>query len=493
VAAGEDLHPRSRLIMTDSNRIARAAYMLATGRAPGLVVAFAIPLVLARVFDQAEFGTYKQLFLIYTTLFGLAQIGMAESLYYFVPRETSAAGRFVANSLLALAAIGLTAVAILTVERNQIAAWLTNSALAPHLPAIGWYLAFMLASAVFEIVLLSRKRNGTAAWAYALSDIARAACMTIPAIFAWGLGGVMAGAVAFAASRLVFTLVAMVAEFRGTLRPDFLVLRRQLAYALPFAIAVGIEVLHINWHQYAVAARFDAASFAIYAVGCLQVPVVDLIVGSTCNVMMVEMAAVQGRDNGAARWLWHETMGRLAFMIFPLAAFLIVMAREIIVLLFTSRYEASVPIFMLWSLTMLASVFLVDGVLRAFAQTKYLLAQNVIHLAIVASLAGTFLTLFGLQGAVLITLFATLVVRSIAVVRISHLMQIRLSEALPWRALATAASCAIVATIPTFAVARTTPLPPLMVLPLAGFAYAATYGAIVYGIHRRRNQLLCAA
>src|SRR6185503_523498 len=219
----------------------------------------------------------------------------------------------------------------------------------------------------------------------------------------------------------------------------------------------------------------------------------DLIVSSTCNVMMVEMAAVQGRDNGAARWLWHETMGRLAFMIFPLAAFLIVMAREIIVLLFTSRYEASVPIFMLWSLTMLASVFLVDGVLRAFAQTKYLLAQNVIHLAIVASLAGTFLTLFGLQGAVLITLFATLVVRSIAVVRITHLMQIRLSEALPWRALATAASCAIVATIPTFAVARTAPLPPLMVLPLAGFAYALTYGAIVYGIHRRRNQLLCAA
>ena len=70
---------------TDNDRISRATRVLAAGRVPGLVVAFAIPLVLARVFDQTEFGTYKQLFLIYATLFGLAQLGMAESLYYFVP------------------------------------------------------------------------------------------------------------------------------------------------------------------------------------------------------------------------------------------------------------------------------------------------------------------------------------------------------------------------------------------------------------------------
>lgn len=457
--------------------------MLATGRAPGLVVAFAIPLVLARVFDQTEFGTYKQLFLIYATLFGLAQIGMAESLYYFVPRDDSAAGRFVANSLLALASIGLTAVAILTAARERIAAWLTNSALAPHLPAIGWFLALMLTSAVFEIVLLSRKRNGAAAWVYALSDIGRAACLTIPAVLAWGLGGVMAGAVAFAAIRLIAALVAMVAEFRGTLRPDLVVLRRQVAYALPFALAVGIEVLNINWHQYAVAARFDAAAFAIYAVGCLQVPVVDLIVTSSCNVMMVEMAA--NRDPGAMRWLWHETIGRLAFMIFPLAAFLILMARDIIVLLFTPAYEASAPIFMLWSLTMLTHVFVVDGVLRVFAQTRYLLAQNVMHLVIVAGLVGTFLNLFGLQGAVLVTLFATLIVRSVAIARISHLMQMRWQDVLPWRALGIAASCAIVATIPAFAIARSTPLPPLTALPLAALAYGLTYGALCYGVHRR--------
>jgi O-antigen/teichoic acid export membrane protein len=471
--------------MPDSNRMSSAAYLLAGGRVPGLVVAFAIPLVLARVFDQAEFGTYKQLFLIYATVFGLAQVGMAESLYYFVPGDQKTAGRFIANAMIVLAALGLTAVLVLTLARDQIAQWLTNPALSPNLPLLGWLLALMLTSAVFEIVLLSLKRNGTAAATYAISDIARAALLTIPAALAWGLRGVMIGAVAFAAVRLVATLAVMVNVFRSQLRPDAIVLRRQLAYALPFAVAVGIEILHINWHQYAVASRFDAAAFAIYAVGCLQVPVVELIVTSACNVMMVEMSDTQTRDLSATRWLWHDTIGRLAFMIFPLAAFMIVMAREIIVLLFTTAYEASVPIFMLWSLTMLTSVLVADGVLRVFAQTRYLLLQNIVHLAIVASLAGTFLGLFGLQGAVLVTLLASLTVKSAAVVRICRLMRIPLSEALPWRAIGLAAACATIATAPALAVNRLS-LPPLAALALAATAYGLVYAALYYALNRRR-------
>jgi O-antigen/teichoic acid export membrane protein len=473
--------------MIETKSISRAASVLASGRAPGLIIAFAIPLVLARTFDQTEFGTYKQLVRIYSTLFGLAQLGMAESLYYFVPRDGSQAGRYVANALVALASIGLAAVAVLALTRDRLADWLTNPALSTHAVLLGWFLAFMLVTAVLEIVLISRKQHGRAAWAFAASDIARAICLTVPALFAWGLRGVMAGAVTFAAVRLVVTLITVWREYRSELRVDVPALRRQLAYALPFALAVGIEILHINWHQYAVASRFDAAAFAIYAVGCLQVPVVDLIVTSTVNVMMVEMAAVQGRDNGAALWLWHDTIGRLAFMIFPLAAFLVLMAHEIIVVLFTTAYEASVPIFMLWSLTMLASVLVVDGVLRVFAQTRYLVVQNILHLAIVAGLAGVFIRSFGLQGAVLVTLLATLTVRSVAIVRISRLMGVGLADALPWRRLATAAACAAVAALPAWLIVKGAELHPIVALLLAAPTYALAYAALYYAVGRHSH------
>jgi O-antigen/teichoic acid export membrane protein len=480
-------------MIPDADRIAKAVRVLATGRAPGVAIAFAIPLVLARTFDQAEFGTYKQLFLIYATLFGLAQLGMAESLYYFVPRDAAKAGRHAANAITALAIIGLGCVAALFALRFEISEWLSNPALSTHLVPLGWFLALMLTSAVFEIVLISRQKPAMAATAYALSDLARAACFVIPAALAYGLRGVMAGAVLFAATRAVITALALWREFGPDLRIDARVLARQLAYALPFALAVGIEVLHLNWHQYAVAARFDAATFAVYAVGCLQVPVVDLIVTSAVNVMMVEMAAVKERHPATARWLWHDTITRLGFMIFPLAAFLIVMAREIITVLFTSAYAGSVPIFMLWSLTMLASVLVVDGVLRVFAQTKYLVAQNVAQLLLVAALAGPLLSMFGLGGAVLATLVAAMAVKAAAVVRISRLMGLSLADALPWRRLATAATCAGVAALPTIALARNAQLPPLAALPIAALVYTAAYALLCYAIGRAARPRLVQA
>ena len=62
--------------------------------------------MLARIFAPAAFGTYKQFFLLYGTLYGLAQLGMAESLYYFVPRNTARTPRYVCNALITLAVAG---------------------------------------------------------------------------------------------------------------------------------------------------------------------------------------------------------------------------------------------------------------------------------------------------------------------------------------------------------------------------------------------------
>ena len=470
---------------SDANGIGRATRLLAAGRVPGLVAAFAIPLVLARVFDQTEFGTYKQLFLIYATLFGLAQLGMAESLYYFVPRSASHAGRHVANALVVLASIGVAGIVALTLAAERVAGWLSNPALSPNLSTLGIFLALMLISAVLEIALISRRKTATAATIYAASDVGRALCFVVPGAIGWGVHGVLVGAALFALARVVATLIVLWREFRSELRVDGPVLRRQLAYALPFALAVGIEVLHLNWHQYAVAARFDAAAFAIYAVGCLQIPVVDLIVTSAVNVMMVEMASARERGPGEALALWHDTIMRLAFLIFPIAAFLLVMAHDIIVVLFTSAYEASVPIFMLWSLTILASVLAADSVLRVFAQTRYLVVQNVVHLVIVATLAGAFLNYFGLTGAVLVTLLATVVVKAMAVARISRLMSVRLSQALPWKRLATAAACAAAAAIPTMVIARSAAMLPIVSVVVAALTYAMSYGALYFTVVRR--------
>jgi hypothetical protein len=113
-------------------------------------------------------------------------------------------------------------------------------------------------------------------------------------------------------------------------------------------------------------------------------------------------------------------------------------------------------------------------------------AQNLVHLAIVAGFAGLFLTWFGLAGAVLVTLLATTLVKTLAVVRISRLMQVPLSDVLPWKGLVTAALCALAAAVPAALIARNVSAPPFVSLALAGLTYGLTYATLSFTAWRRR-------
>jgi len=452
--------------------------LLVAGRSIGLAASFAIGIVLARVFDPAVFGTYKQFFLVYATLYGVMQLGMAESLYYFVPKQAAHTGRYVANAMAILAVAGLACTGALYLAGPAIGDFFTPE-LAAYVVPLGLFLTFTLASTVLEIVMISRHRHLTAAITYAISDIVRTLLFVLPALVFATVRAVFIGATIFAGLRLLATVVALAREFGRDLKVDLALLRQQLAYALPFATAVGIEVILINYHQYVVASRFDAATFAMYAIGCMQIPLFDLIVTSTVNVLMVRMAnAERGR---AAVALWHDTVCRLAFLIFPLTVFLVISARYLIVGLFTATYAASVPIFVVWVLTMLPSVMAVDAVLRVYAQTRFLLVMNVVRFAVVAGLIGWFLSGFGLTGAVLVTLLAMVTVKGLSVVRIARLLHVGPREALPWLGLLRIAATAGIAAAPVLWLQYEVTWHPLITFLSGGCVYAAAYALLSYG------------
>ena len=303
-----------------------------------------------------------------------------------------------------------------------------------YLPWIGLYICMTMFAMALEIVLISQGRYLWAAASYGISDIARAAAFILPALLFRDLGWILKGAVIVACLRATVTLFYFRREFHGTFRPDRALLRHQLAYALPFGMAVLVEIVQTSLPQYAVSHLFDPATFAIFAVGCLQIPLVDFAASPTSDVMMVKMQErlAEGRKQAVVE-IWHDTTWKLALLFFPLAAFLMVDAREFIVFLFTRRYLASAPIFMVWSAMILLTTLQVDGVLRVFAQTRFLLALNLMRLAIVAGLIRWSLAEFRLLGAVLVTVLATLLFKAGALIRMKRLLGISGYNLLPWR------------------------------------------------------------
>lgn len=454
----------------------KPTFAMMKGRALAFAGAFLVPVVLVRVFDQPEFGTYKQLLLLWSTLYPFAQLGMAESLFYFLPRATAQGGKYVANSLLFLAAAGLATVAVLQAVASELAAWMGNAALARHLFLIGVFVALTLVSATLEIVLTARTRYSSAALSYALSDIVRAACFIVPAVLVQRLDAVLMGALVFAALRLCAALVYFRWEFGGGLRPDLPLLKAQLAYAAPFGLVVLGDLFQAHFHFYAVAYHFDAATFAVYAVGCLGIPIVDFVLTPAANVMMVRMgqAVAQGDRSGTVA-IWQDTTRRLVLMFIPLTAVLIVTARDLIVLLFTESYLASVPVFIIWSLGIACAALITDGVLRVYADTRFLLVQSAVRLVLNVALMHWFIRALGLPGAVLVAVGSVALSKGLALFRVKALMGMGMAQVLPWRCLGSITAVAIVAAVAALMVKWQLALGPAPALVVTGFVYTVLY------------------
>lgn len=459
----------------------RPTLVLMSGKLLSLGATLFIPVALARLLTVEEFGTYKQVFLVYMTLYAIAQFGMAESLFYFLPRTQQQGGRYVWNSILVLFLAASLSAGVLLWEGTRIANLMGNGRLVQYFPLLGAYLVFMTASAALEIVMISRQRYKQAAISYAGSDLLRTVLLLWPAFLLQSLQGLLLGAVAFAVCRFVAMLVYLKREFRSGLTPDVPLLQQQLSYALPFQCAIVIETIQANVHQYAVSHYFDAATFAIYAVGCLQIPLVELFASPAGNVMMVRMSEEIDNDrNDSAVEVWRQTTRKLALLLFPLFGLAVVSAREVIVLLFTSKYSASASIFAIWSGMILLATLQTDSALRVYAQTRQIAALNVLRLLMIVGFIYTSLSVFGLIGAVLLTVLVTFVYKVLSLMRLRQVMDVKMVNLLPWRSLGRVTGAACIALLSAAAVHT---IPGLSLQPrllMLGAIYVSVYGVLLF-------------
>ena len=461
----------------------KPAMTIMAGRTLGYVVVFFLPLILVRMFDQEAFGTYKQLFLLYGTILNLAQVGMSESLFYFLPGSGSDGGRYVCNAIVVLGGIGLLGGLLLFAGGDVIAGWMNNPALAPLMPLLGIFFLFMLASYVLEIVMTSRQRYGTAAASYGMSDTARAVLIVAPVFLFHTLASVLYGAIVFAVIRLGATLWFCRKEFGATLRPSWPLLVRQAAYSVPFALYVLFQTGQETLHQFVVSSLFDAATFAVYSVGCLQVPLVEVLSVSVVNVMMVSMAQAMrdGRESLVIE-MWRDTVRKLALIFVPLTVLLLIVAQDLIILLFTETYAASVPVFMTGSLAILFAAIPIDGLLRVYAQMRLLLTINIVRLAVIASGMYWFVTGMGLVGAVLITVVALAIGKGMGLARMMTCWHVDFGSLLPWRELGSIIAVTIVAALPALWFGSHIHASPVVRLAILSAVYGASYLVLAWTI-----------
>lgn len=413
-----------------------------------------IPLVLARVLTPSEYGTYYQLFLIATTLYYVLPFGVVQSLYYFVPRAEEKRP-WLGQALLYVSGVGVVAAGLVWALMGPVAHHFTNPALLEHRGTLALYTAFLIGSFPLEISLTSQGRTKHSAIVYLVSDGLRSLSMVVPCLLGLGLHGMMMAVAGFAFLRF---LAAWVVVPRGSTGPFARadLWRQQFVYAAPFGAAMALAIPQQNAHLYMVASAVAPAIYAVYRVGCFQLPVVDLLYTPTSEVLMVRLGELekQGRlEEGVVAF--REAAGKLAFVFLPFAAFLFAAAPEFIGALFGAKYLEAVPIFRVSVLGVVLAILPMDGVLRARGHTRAILLSYLLKAAVTAPLVWFGVKRFGMTGGVVSWAVAEVVGKSALLMRVPAALStpertLRVRDIIPWRELGKASLAAVAAAVAVF-------------------------------------------
>ena len=426
---------RSHLINDRSSGAAEASSLtiragwLFFAKCVAFCLSFALPLLLVRQLSQHEFGLYKQVFLVVGTAIYILPLGFGMSAFYFLPRERERRDQVVFNILLFYTVMGLGAFIALTLRPSLLSMVFNSTDIEAYAPQIGLMILLLVMSSFLEVVALANQESRIATFFIILFQLIKTGLMLTAAILLASVQAIISAAIVYGILQTAALLLYLRSRF-GVFwkRINWQMIRIQTAYALPLGVAGVLFQVQADLHNYFVSYRFSTAEFAVYAVGCFNLPLIGMLSESAGSVTIPRVSYLQ--KNGHH----HQIVGliarmsrKLAAVYFPIYFFLLVMCREFITVLFTTRYESSWPIFAI-NLTMIPLGLLAcscDPVLRAYAEHRFFLMKvrvGVIFMLSVALWFGT--SRFGLIGAITVVVILNLIERVLIGARVARILGI---------------------------------------------------------------------
>jgi O-antigen/teichoic acid export membrane protein len=463
--------------------LTRQMSVLFIGRGVAFLFVFALPLVLVRIFPPEDFGLYKQLFLIHGTLVTILTFGFSASLYYFVPRHTPHEQQsYVTQTLFMLTVLGLAGAGLLVAFKSQIAQTLNNPGLEQYLPYLAAFTVLSLVASVLETLMVILKRAKQAAVTSLGSEVLRAGLMIGAAVLTRNMLVLVLAALAWAGCRFMVLLAYLrwlgISWWSPLGRHR---LAEQFRYSIPFGFAVIVRTCADNLHQFVVSYLYSPALFAVYSVGYLQIPFIAILFESVSDVTLVSLTELRkdGLLEEAVR-LMGDSVTKLALLLFPLYAWLMVNARDLIVLLFTERFAESVDIFRVFLTAIPLTAVSLGYVPRAFAETGLVMRMGTIRMGVTAALLLVMVPLFGLIGAGLATVLAMGFTEILILSKVAKLFSMSINNILPWKQLAKIGAASLVVSLAAFSVQAMLTLQVVLQLVLSVAIFTLCYSAIVW-------------
>jgi O-antigen/teichoic acid export membrane protein len=410
----------------------RLAWMLSANFL-GYGVSFLAPLILVRILNQTQYGVYKELFQIVTTLVTLLNLQVGSSAYYFIPRveDDQEKKQILFNILFFYALLGA-AVSLLLSANPEWVLWISQDKdLLPYVPllALAFWLWFLTSN--WEWIPYALGDTRSSALYLVVNQIGKAFLLIAAALIFGTVRAVVIGAILQGVLQLTLLFLYLYRRFKTFSQPlNFRLLKEQLRNSIPYGVGAMTLVLQTDLHIYFVSHYFSSAMFAIYTVGCFQFPLFTLVESSFNQVLIPAVSDLESRgDRRGLLAVWFGSVRKMALIVLPVIALLFVVRYDLITMLYTNNYRASVQVFGVFIFCSALITLLTDPVLRAFPEMRFFnLKLSVLMLPL--SWAALYLGVHSAQllGTILAVLLLRILASSIVLSALFSKLKIKLSD-----------------------------------------------------------------
>ena len=361
------------------------AFWVALGNLSAFGLAILSAVILSRFLNKEQYGTYKQIIFVYTTLLVIFTAGLPQVFAYFLPRYKVEEGKSIVKKVnLVLFACGLIFSISLYIFSDFLALLLNNEKLIKGLRIFSVVPVFLLPTLGIEGIFSTYKKTFYIAIYNTITRAIMLCFIVVPVIvykndYIYALYGWIAASIVTLIIALFFKSIPFkkVEKMEADLK-----FRQIFRYSLPLVGASIWGIAIKSADTFYISRYFQEETYAEYSNGFISLPFVTMVTSSVAIVLMPIFSNYLYNNESKTKVLelWRTTLNKSVIIIYPLLVYFIVYAEDVMIILFSQEYTNSSNyfrinlIFNFFSVIVFAPLFLATGKTRLYARVHMVLA-----------------------------------------------------------------------------------------------------------------------